>query len=134
MHNKNASTARGGNAPLNFILSFAFVSLLLMGAKLVAQDIGEDLADGANTAVTVKHVKRPLSVHYDDNAIVWNYVKAKINNADSTVISKDTVPLAVVETIADFKLRDVTISGKNLTGAEWLAFGAKFGKQKAEAP
>lgn len=123
---------RGGNAGLNFCLSFFFVALLLVGAK--AQDIGTDLNDGSNTSVTIKHRLRPVRVQYDKGGnITWYYVKYKLNNADDSEISNDGKFVDTTRTVAQFKLQSVTIDGTTLTGAQILDFLAKAGKQNWEA-
>jgi hypothetical protein len=134
MHNPTASTGRGGNARLNFILSFALASLLFMGAKAIAQDIGADLADGTNTAVTIKHVKRPYRVEWTSGgSIAWHYKTAKLNNSNDALISESSDLVNTTRTIAVFKLQTCTIGGVTLTGDEFLAFAAKFGKNNWEA-
>ncbi len=129
-----SSNLRSRNLRLNIALWGPAAALVfLFGAAAPGQTIGSDVSDGTNTAVTVKHVLRPERVQYNESAIQWFYQKVKLNNADDTVIIKESQLRETARPIATFAAQTATINGVTLTGQEWLDFGAKFGKNNWQA-
>lgn len=121
-------TSRGGTRrsflPMLCLLVIAF------GGWAVAQEIGSDISDGGNVAITVKRVLVPYRFQVErDSRAQWFFQRVKKNNADDSVLATDATLVETSRQISAITAETATLGSVTITFEQHLAFQAKFGKK-----